>query len=113
LTGEKVKDELPFNDYFEYFGPDYRLHLPTSNMDNLNSQEYLESTKQRLMEILREVEPVPSVQIQTGQVDSQLNPRGLMREIDPNENVDERNPDRRYNRMEIGGRREHSAELAS
>jgi histone deacetylase 1/2 len=113
LTGEKVKDELPFNDYFEYFGPDYRLHLPTSNMDNLNSQEYLDITKQRLMEILREIEPVPSVQIQTGQVESALHPRGLMREVDHSiEQDDERNPDRRFNRMEVGGRREHAAELA-
>jgi histone deacetylase 1/2 len=33
LTGVEINDELPFNDYFEYFGPDYRLRLPVSNMD--------------------------------------------------------------------------------
>ena len=33
---------MPYNDYFEYFGPDYRLHLPVSNMENLNSAKYLE-----------------------------------------------------------------------
>ena len=74
LTGTDVKDELPFNDYFEYFGPDYRLHLPVSNMDNLNSNDYLDKTKLTLLNILGEVEAAPSVQIQTGQVDSALHP---------------------------------------
>ena len=77
LVGEPVKDDLPFNDYFEYFGPDYRLHLPVSNMENLNSAMYLEKTKQQLLEVLRGVEPAPGTQIQTGQVDSQLNPRSM------------------------------------
>lgn len=110
LTGDKIKDELPFNDYFEYFGPDYRLHLPVSNMENLNSPEYLERTKIQLFDILKEVEPVPSAQIQTGQVESQLNPRGLLMEVEnaaPEEEVD---PDRRVTRDETG-RKEHKAEL--
>lgn len=33
---------LPYNDYFEYYGPDYRLHMPTSNMENMNKRETLE-----------------------------------------------------------------------
>mmetsp|Transcript_28269 Transcript_28269/g.39976 ORF Transcript_28269/g.39976 Transcript_28269/m.39976 type:complete len:236 (-) Transcript_28269:411-1118(-) len=76
LTGEDIKDELPFNDYFEYFGPDYRLHLPVSNMENLNSPEYLDRTKIQLLEILREVEPAPSVQIQTGQTGMNMGTTG-------------------------------------
>eukprot|EP00979_Chaetoceros_neogracilis_P012517 scaffold3341_cov270-Chaetoceros_neogracile.AAC.15 len=82
MLGEDVKDELPFNDYFEYFGPDHRLHLPVSNMENLNSPEYLEHTMIQIMEVLKNVEPVPGCQIQTGQVESQLNPRALNVEID-------------------------------
>jgi histone deacetylase 1/2 len=74
LTGMDIPDELPFSDYFEYFGPDYRLHLPTSNMENLNSKEYLHDTKTQLMEILKQVEAAPSTQIQTGQVESALHP---------------------------------------
>lgn len=76
LVGDPVKDDLPFNDYFEYFGPDFRIHLPVSNMENMNSATYLEKTKQQLLEVLRGVEPV-GTQIQTGQIDSQLNPRGM------------------------------------
>ena len=37
--------ELPFNDYFQYFGPDYKLDVPGNNMENLNSKEYLEKMK--------------------------------------------------------------------
>jgi len=65
-------------DYFEYFGPDYRLHLPVSNMENLNSKDYLDRTKIQLLEILRDIPSQPGGQIQTGQVESQTNPRGLM-----------------------------------
>lgn len=111
LTGENVKDELPFNDYFEYFGPDYRLHLPVSNMENLNSPEYLEKTKGQLLDILSEVEPVPGTQIQTGQVESQLNPRGVDMEVD-NPSPEETDPDRRLSREDTG-RKEHPAELAA
>lgn len=34
--------ELPYNDYIEYYGPDYRLHTEPSNMENQNSREYLD-----------------------------------------------------------------------
>ena len=111
LTGEEVKDELPFNDYFEYFGPDYRLHLAVSNMENLNSPEYLEKTKIQLLDILSEVEPVPGTQIQTGQVESQLNPRSMAMEVDEPEPAEE-NPDERVTPEETG-QKEHPAELAS
>lgn len=47
--------ELPYNDYYEYFAPDYRLHLQPNNMENLNTREYLERHLQRLMEYLRHV----------------------------------------------------------
>jgi histone deacetylase 1/2 len=108
-----VKDELPFNDYFEYFGPDYRLHLPVSNMENLNSPEYLEKTKNQLLEILRNVEPVPGTQIQTGQVESQLNPRSAAMEVETAYDAadDARDPDSRV-MDEESGRKEHPAELA-
>ena len=67
MEGEsEIRDALPYNDYFEYFGPDYRLHLPVSNMENLNSTAYLEKTKVQLLEVLRQIECAPSVQMQTG-----------------------------------------------
>ncbi|CAM9629621.1 unnamed protein product, partial [Sphacelaria rigidula] len=66
LLDEEPSDMLPYNDYFEYYGPDYRLHMPTSNMENMNKPETLEETKIQLFEILRNLEAVPGVQIDTG-----------------------------------------------
>jgi len=107
MLGADIKDEMPYNDYFEYFGPDYRLHLPVSNMENLNCAKYLDRTKIQLMQILNDAEPVPGCQIQTGQVDSQLNPKCLnIMEIDePNaEEVQiDKNPDERIEAMKIDG----------
>lgn len=62
--GEKVEDELPYNDYFEYFGPDFRLHITPSNMDNMNTREYLEKCKMQLIENLRHITGAPGVQMQ-------------------------------------------------
>jgi histone deacetylase 1/2 len=66
LLGEDVPDALPFNDYFEYYGPDYRLHLPVSNMENMNTPQYLEKTKISLFGILTGLEGAPGTQIETG-----------------------------------------------
>ena len=68
--------------------------------------------KNQLLEILRDVEPVPGGQIQTGQVESQLNPRGLQMEIDApgeEEAFHDRNPDARVTH-DILGRKQHPAE---
>lgn len=44
LAGFSVA-ELPYNDYFEYFGPDFKLHISPSNMTNQNTQEYMDKIK--------------------------------------------------------------------
>jgi len=111
LTGEEIKDELPFNDYWEYFGPNYRLHLPVSNMENKNTPESLNRIKQTVFGHLSNLEPVPGVtQLQTGQVESQLNPRGIK---SSSSDVDgagsgEGNPDVRVSTTD---RKEHGSEL--
>jgi histone deacetylase 1/2 len=66
LTGIPIDDELPFNDYFEYYGPDYRLHIETSNMENLNERKYLDDVTARLLESLRSIEAAPGIEVQTG-----------------------------------------------
>ena len=59
LTGIQVSDELPFNEFYDYYGPKFRFKLPVSNMENLNSREYLDRTKVQLLNILSDIEPVP------------------------------------------------------
>lgn len=45
LLNTSIPNELPYNDYFEYYGPDYRLFTKPSNMENQNSRTYLDSVK--------------------------------------------------------------------
>ena len=42
--GEQLGENLPFNDYIEYFGPEFKLAVPPSSMENSNSKEYLHNT---------------------------------------------------------------------
>ncbi|KAI8846436.1 histone deacetylase 1 [Chytridium lagenaria] len=63
-VGQELPAEIPYNDYFQYFGPDFRLDVPSSNMENLNSREYLEKIKVKIIENLRNVAHAPSVQMQ-------------------------------------------------
>ena len=67
LLNTPIKDTLPYNDYFEYYGPDYKLHLPVSNMENLNSKKYLDDIRIQVLEVLDGVECAPGSQIFTGQ----------------------------------------------
>jgi len=47
LRCEKELDKnLPYNRYFEYFGPEYKLEVKATNMDDLNEGDnYLEGIK--------------------------------------------------------------------
>lgn len=58
----ELSDQLPYNDYLEYFGPDYRLHIEPSNAPNHNSRDYLERMTSELLTNLSQLEAAPSVQ---------------------------------------------------
>lgn len=47
----ELSDDLPYNKYVEFYGPEFRLHLTPSNMENLNSREYLENIKAKVLEV--------------------------------------------------------------
>ncbi|EAT92003.2 histone deacetylase [Parastagonospora nodorum] len=53
LVGEKMSKQLPFNDYYEYFAPDYELDVRPSNMENANSHDYLHKIKSTVIENIR------------------------------------------------------------
>jgi len=61
--GCDIANDLPYNDYFEYFGPDFKLHIQPNNSDNKNTYEYLDKIKERLFENLRMLPHAPSVQM--------------------------------------------------
>ena len=81
---DMLRDELPFNDYYDFFKPDYRLHLPAQkNVENFNSTKELQSTLQKVLNILRKLESAPSVPIYTGQIGTTQIPK-------PAQDLDER-----------------------
>lgn len=57
----ELEDELPYNDYLEYFGPDYRLHFSPNNMENQNGRDYLDKCKNKILENLRHMQNAPGV----------------------------------------------------
>ncbi|KAM7483165.1 hypothetical protein LguiB_007748 [Lonicera macranthoides] len=41
-VGVVLDNKLPYNEFYEYFGPDYTLHVEPSPINNQNSAKYLE-----------------------------------------------------------------------
>lgn len=83
----EVSNELPYNDYFEYFGPDFKLHISPSNMGNNNNPDYLEKLKSRLIDNLRMLPHAPGVQ-------SQAIPEDAI-DVEMEEDEDKQNPEER------------------
>ena len=43
LLKKEVSDEIPYNNFIEWYAPTYKLHLdPSPTLENKNSQEYLD-----------------------------------------------------------------------
>jgi len=105
--GVDIGNELPYNDYFEYYGPDYRLQIEASNMENQNKAETLEKLKIRVLDNLRHIEGAPSVPMQDVPPDTTL----LEFENEEEDRNQERNPDRRSIK-ERDRRISHDAELS-
>ncbi|SPO27162.1 probable Histone deacetylase [Ustilago trichophora] len=61
-AGQELNPQIPVNEYYEYFGPDYRLDVRPNNMEDLNTREYLEKIKIQVFENLRQTAHAPSVQ---------------------------------------------------
>ncbi|PIA12995.1 histone deacetylase Clr6 [Coemansia reversa NRRL 1564] len=64
LLGQELDPVLPYNDYYDFYGPEFRLDVPASNMDNANTPEYLDKIFEMVSEQLRHIPHAPSVQIQ-------------------------------------------------
>ncbi|CAG8336521.1 unnamed protein product [Penicillium salamii] len=101
LVGEGLESELPYNDYYEYFAPDYELDVRPSNMDNANTREYLDKIRNQVIENLKRTAFAPSVQM----TDVPRNPildgmddeaDDVMDDLDDDENKDKRFTQRRF-----------------
>ncbi|MCJ1389944.1 histone deacetylase [Xylographa bjoerkii] len=99
LVGKTIGPDLPYNDYYEYYAPDYELDVRPSNMDNANSPEYLEKIKNQVIENLKRTTFAPSVQM----TDVPRDPEGMddeadaiMDDDDEDEHKDQRMTKRRW-----------------
>jgi len=79
ILDAQLSEEVPYNEYYEYYGPDFNLHITPSNMENQNNRKFLEEIKGELFETLRGLPPAPSVQIKQ-------QPRDL---VDPDKDHDD------------------------
>ncbi|KAI0218009.1 Histone deacetylase 3 [Lamellibrachia satsuma] len=101
LAGEELSNDLPYNEYLEYFAPDFVLHPEIcTKMENQNTKLYLDTLKQFIHENLRTLIHAPSVQ---------------MHDVPPDlislDNVEEMDPDTRNQPEEVERRVEPESEF--
>ncbi|CAI7584390.1 unnamed protein product [Penicillium pancosmium] len=101
LVGDSLGSDLPYNDYYEYFAPDYELDVRPSNMDNANTKDYLDKIRSQVVENLKRTAFAPSVQM----TDVPRNPLlegmdddadDVLDDLDEDENKDKRFTQRRF-----------------
>lgn len=103
-AGQELGANIPMNEYYEYFGPTYRLDVPQSNMDDLNTREYLEKIKAQVFENLRHTGSAPSVQ-------SQAIPR-TSTDVDDDVDEDKKDPNNRRNQADLDNRIQRDDEFS-
>ena len=114
LVGEKMAKQLPFNDYYEYFAPDYELDVRPSNMENANSHDYLHKIKSAVIENIRRTGK-PSVEAFTTIPDVPQSVATRMMDSDAEEEDDDldadENKDVRMTQRQRDKQIEHEGEL--
>lgn len=70
--GIELDDKMPQHEYYEYFGPDYALHVAPSNMENKNSRHLLDEIRAKLLDNLSRLQHAPSVPFQERPPDTEL-----------------------------------------
>lgn len=105
LDREDIPNDIPYNDYYEYFSPDYELHLGPEPMENQNSKEFVEGIRVDLLQQLQDLRGAPSIAMQ------QVPPLFERAERDEDQDdPDVRNPAGATKTGE-GSRKQHPAEL--
>ncbi|CAI2298020.1 unnamed protein product [Caenorhabditis sp. 36 PRJEB53466] len=105
---QPVGDDLPVHDYFDYFIPDYKLHIkPLSSLINYNSAEFIDQTIVSLLENLKQLNHAPSVQMQPMADDSE----SVVKTFDAKLLRDHQNDDIRNSQFERDSRVENDAEF--
>ncbi|KAL5167783.1 Histone deacetylase 19 [Glycine soja] len=87
--GIELDDKMPQHEYYEYFGPDYTLHVAPSNMENKNSRHLLDEIRAKLLDNLSRLQHAPSVPFQERPPDAEL----LERDEDQDDRDERWDPD--------------------
>lgn len=53
--GIDIPNEIPKHDFYDYFCPEYKLHMSISNMENKNSQKYLRDKTIKILSNLKNI----------------------------------------------------------
>lgn len=61
---ESIPNDIPYNDYYEYYAPDFKLHLQPEPRENLNTDSSLDKVRIGLLTQLQNLRGAPSVQMQ-------------------------------------------------
>ena len=89
--GIELEDKMPKHDFIEYFYPEYRLNMPVSNMENVNTPEYLNGIIEQIDNHLKNIHiSNPDYNLNKGFVDpspvKDYNPKDVEQEfIDNNQ----------------------------
>jgi histone deacetylase 1/2 len=62
LLETPIGDEIPYNDYFEYYAPDFKLHLTPSAMENANDAPHLAALRDEILDTIGALRGAPSLQ---------------------------------------------------
>ncbi len=66
LTESPARPAIPLSEYYEYFGPDYKLDVKPRTMEEMNTPEYIHKLKQSIFENMRDKDAAPGIQMQGG-----------------------------------------------
>ncbi len=108
LLNTPIENDIPFNDFFEYYAPDFKLHLIPSSMENQNKPENLHNIVSRVLANLKNLTGAPSVQMHPIPPDSMIQNALSQSELEANK-PDVRHPD--YTKDGLGIRKEHESEF--
>ncbi|KAI9351527.1 hypothetical protein BDR26DRAFT_851226 [Obelidium mucronatum] len=101
-TGTDLPNELPQNQYYMHYGPDFRLHSNNvdRNAENANTRQYLDQIRVAIAENLRQVNWAPSVAMNEIPPDLDgFNPDTGGWEVDE---MDDKNPELRVDQDKYG-----------
>ena len=57
----EISEDIPPNDYYEYYAPDHKLHVTEKNEEDKNYPEYLNFIQSKILQNLKDLEGAPSV----------------------------------------------------